>query len=81
MGTRHIALSLREQENQGHIFFRSLELVSIHNNRALEVAFPAVEDLKPFVQSQIDGPHINHLLSAHYWNHGNKLMYSNESST
>ena len=64
---------------QGHIFFHSLELVPIHNNRALEVAFPTGEDLEPFVQSQFDGPHINCLLLAHYWNHGDKLMYSNKS--
>ena len=78
-------LSPRESEKiyfyQGRIFFRGLELVPIHNNRALEVAFPAVEDLKLFIQSQFDGPRINRLLLAHYWNHSDKLTYSNESGT
>ena len=63
---------------QGHIFLRSLELSPIHNNRALEVAHPNVKDLEPFVQSQFDSPHINHLFSTLYWHHGNKLIFGDD---
>ena len=66
---------------QGRIFFRGLELVPIHDNRALEVAYPNVEDLEPFVQSQFDGPRINRLFSALHWNHGDKLTHGDESDT
>ena len=58
---------------QGHMFLHSLELIPIHNNRALEVAQPNVKDLIPFVQSQFDSPCIDHLFAVLHWKHGDKL--------
>ena len=63
---------------QGCMFLCGLELVPIHNNRALEVAQPNVEDLIPFVQSQFDSPRIDSLFSVLHWKHGDKLSYGDE---
>ena len=53
-------LSAREGEHiffyQGRMFLWGLELVPIHNNRALETFHPNVDHLIPFIQSQFDSP-------------------------
>lgn len=63
--------SAREGERmffyQGCMFLRGLELVPIHDNRALEVFNPNIKHLIPFVQSHFDSPRINHLFSVLHW--------------
>ena len=74
--------SAREGERmffyQGRMFLRGLELVPIHDNRALEVFNPNVEHLIPFVQSHFDSPRIDHLFSVLHWKQGDRLSYGNE---
>ena len=66
---------------QGHVFFHSLELLPIHNNRALKFAHPTIQDLELFIQCCFDGPCINHLFSTLHWHHGNKLTYGDGCAT
>ena len=74
--------SAREGERmffyQGRMFLQGLELVPIHDNRALEVFNPNVEHLIPFVQSHFDSPQINCLFSVLHWKQGDRLSYGNE---
>lgn len=63
---------------QGRVFFRGLELVPIHDNRALEFAHPTVRDLEPFIQCRFDGPRINRFFSTLHWRHGDKLTYGDD---
>ena len=63
---------------QGHMFLWGLELVPIHDNRALEVFNPNVKHLIPFVQSHFDSPRIDCLFSVLHWKQGDRLSYGNK---
>ena len=63
---------------KGCTFLHGLELIPVHDNRALEIAHPNTQKLKPFVKSKFDSPCINCLFSALHWTRGDKLTYADE---